>query len=539
MDVISQEQNKEDRTIRKDNELSQSYSYFSELRKKIILKEKEIAERRNKELKRGHKNESNKITYRTFDEFYKYKKKYEDYESKIKNETWKCLNKSRYKERDNMNNDIKLVPIEKSDEKYSYSKFKMERAGTVKQLKEYFQQIQNEKLQKKNQSLLRKSTSKNYSTPLNDNNIIIEKKETDIKQDESNQLDSNTEQDNINDLNIKTDNNKMTTKNIDFSGSSIALIKQNNNEFNDDLKREISIEREDTNEGGSTFGRGSTFEREDTEEMIEDEIFDEQIENMDKTEINLLYNLINEMKKGYENDDDYISNLIEELHNSNKGYMVDKILHILKKFDKNVKPYQISKLSAESEESIISKEMDNPQATENQTVEKSEEWDGSISDQVDKDEANNSVKLSLNNEAPNSENLENADAEKDDEPVEEKDDEPVEEKDDEPVEEKDDEPIAEKNDEPIEEKGNELIDEKSDERKKEEKNDSQFEWFYSNMDDICKREINSSIDQNIINDETKEYSSDNSEKQNLFLWLDNKHVENVIIEESQIGEETI
>ncbi|CAD2098780.1 hypothetical protein YYG_03059 [Plasmodium vinckei petteri] len=535
MNLISQEQNKEDRTIRKDNELPQSYSYFSELRKKIILKEKEIAERRNKELKRGHKNESTKVTYRTFDEFYKYKKKYEDYESKIKNETWKCLNKSRYKERDNMNNDIKLVPIEKRDEKYSYSKFKMERAGTVKQLKEYFQQIQNEKLQKKNQSLLRKSSSKNYSTPLNDNNIIIEKKETDIKQDESNQVDSHTEQDNINDLNIKTDNNKITTKNIDFSGNSIVLIKKNNNEFNDDLKREISIEREDTNEGGSTLGRGSTFEREDTEEMIEDEIFDEQIENMDKTEINLLYNLINEMKKGYENDEDYISNLIEELHNTNKGYMVDKILHILKKFDKNVKPYQISKLSAESEESIISKEMDNPQAVENQIVEKREEWDGSISDKVDRDEASNSVKLSLNSEAPNSENLENADAEKDDEPIAKKDDEPIEEK----GNEKNDERNDEKSDERNEERNDEKSDERNEEKKKEDKNDSQFDWFYSNMDDICKREINSSMDQNIINDETKEYSSDSSEKQNLFLWLDNKHVENVIIEESQIEEDTI
>ncbi|SCM08896.1 conserved Plasmodium protein, unknown function [Plasmodium chabaudi chabaudi] len=494
MDIISQEQNKEDRTVRKDNELSQSYSYFSELRNKIILKEKEIAERRNKELKRGHKNETNKVTYRTFDEFYKYKKNYEDYESKIKNETWKCLNKNRYKERDNLNhNDIKLVSTEKSDDKYSYTKFKMERAGTVKQLKEYFQQIQNEKLQKKNQSLPRKSSNKNYSTPINDNNIVIEKNEIDIKQDESNQVDSHNEQENI-----KTDNIKMTTKNIDFSGNSIALIKKNNNEFNNDMKREISIEREDTNEGGSTLGRGSTFEREDTEEMTEDEIFDEQIENMDKTEINLLYNLINEMKKGSENDEDYISNLIEELHNSNKGYVVDKILHILKNFDKNGKPYHISKLSAESEESIISKEVDNPQETKNQIVEKREEGDGIISDQVDKDEVNNSVKLSLN-----SEHLENADAEKSDE----------------------------RNDE----KG----DERNGEKKNEDKSDSQFDWFYSNMDDICKREINSTMDQNIINDETKEYSSDSSEKQNLFLWLDNKHVENVIIEKSQIGEDTI
>ncbi|VEV58554.1 conserved Plasmodium protein, unknown function [Plasmodium vinckei vinckei] len=495
MNLISQEQNKEDRTIQKDNELSQSYSYFSELRKKIILKEKEIAERRNKELKRGHKNETNKVIYRTFDEFYKYKKNYEDYESKIKNETWKSLNKSRYKERDNINNDIKLMPIEKSDDKYSYSKFKMERAGTVKQLKEYFQQIQNEKLQKKNQSLLRKSSSKNYSTPLSDNNIIIEKNENDIKQDESNQVEFHTEQDNINDLsitdlNIKTDSNKVTTKNIDFSGNSIVLIKKNNNKFNDDLKREISIEREDTNEGGSTFGRGSTFEREDTEEIIEDEIYNEDIENMDKTEINLLYNLINEMKKGYDNDEDYISNLIEELHNSNKGYMVDKILHILKKFDKNGKPYQISKLSADSEESIIPKDLDNPQPAENTIIEKREEFESTISDQVDKDEANNTAKLSLN-----SEHLESGDAEKGEE--------------------------------------------RSDEKKKEDKDDSQFEWFYSNMDDICKREINSSMDKNIINDETKEYSSDSSEKQNLFLWLDNKHVENVIIEESQIGEDTI
>ncbi|CXJ00533.1 conserved Plasmodium protein, unknown function [Plasmodium berghei] len=481
MSVISQEQTKEDRKIGKDNELSESYSYFSELRKKIILKEQEIAEKRNKELKQGHKNKNNKVTYRSFDEFYKYKKKCEDYESKIKNETWRHLNKNRSKERNNLNNNINLISIEKNDEKYSYTKFKMERAGTVKQLKDYFQQIQNEKLQKKNKSLIRKNNSKNYSTPLNDNNIIIEKNETNIKQNEFNQIYYITEHDHTNDLNIKTDyNNKIITKNIDFSGNSIALIKKNNNELTDDTKRNISIEREDTTEGGSTFGRGSTFERDEAEEIIDDEILDEEIENMDKTEINLLYNLINEMKKGNENDENYISNLIEELHNSNKGYMIEKILNILKKFDKNVKPYQISKLSGEFEESIISKELDDyPQITKNQIMEKREEWDGNLSEQINRDEINNSRKQSLNNETQN------------------------------------------------------------DEIKKEDKDDSQFEWFYSTMDDICKREINSSMDQNIVNNEIKEYSSDDSEKQNLFLWLNNKHVENVIIEESQIGEDTI
>ncbi|ETB62786.1 hypothetical protein YYC_00470 [Plasmodium yoelii 17X] len=476
MSIVSQEQTKEDRKISKDNELSESYSYFSELRKKIILKEQEIAEKRNKELKRGHKNENNKVTYRSFDEFYKYKKKYEDYESKIKNETWKHLNKSQFKERDKLNN-INFISIEQNDEKYSYTKFKMERAGTVKQLKDYFQKIQNEKLQKKNQSLIRKSNSKNWSTPLNGGNIGKEKGEANEKSEKNEANEANepiSEQNQTTESNVKTDcNNKISTKNIDFSGNSIALIKKNNNEFIDDTKRNISIEREDTTEGGSTFGRGSTFERDENDEIIEDEILDDEIENMDKREINLLYNLINEMKKGNENDEDYISNLIEELHNSDKGYLIEKILNILKKFDKNEKPYQISNLSSgEFNENIISKELEYSQITKNQIIEKREEFDSTLSEQDDKNEIKNNKKLNNN-------------------------------------------------------------------IKKEDKNDSQFEWFYSNMDDIYKKEINSNIDKNIINDEIKEYSSDSSEKQDLFLWLDNKHVQNVITKESQIEEDII
>ncbi|KNC36924.1 hypothetical protein PFLG_01922 [Plasmodium falciparum RAJ116] len=69
-----------------------------------------------------------------------------------------------------------------------------------------------------------------------------------------------------------------------------------------------------------------------------------QFDNMNEKEIKLLQELINDMKKNCKNDEDYISNVIEDLYNNNQIYIIDKIYNILKNVDKEI--LQESKLNA-------------------------------------------------------------------------------------------------------------------------------------------------------------------------------------------------
>ncbi|SBT40988.1 conserved Plasmodium protein, unknown function [Plasmodium ovale wallikeri] len=556
-----------------------TYVDFAELRKRIILKEKEIMERRKRNnAQNGHVLENSKVVYRTFDEFYKYKKNCEEHDSKAKNEALQRLNRCI-----NGTNGGKLAQeCERGNEKYSYIKFKKERQGTVKQLKEYFQKIEDEKLQKRNNDLFLRSSLRCGSVAskekLNEDDIDY-KKEISVEKikhenkkyisqdgvniyqsgaetyyvsnrsDDANNvigadddienavISGNEGEDEIGAENLEQEpmligdpnNLEVTTSMGDPNNLEVttSMGDPNNLEvttsMGDPNNLEVTTSMEDPNnlEGTTSMGDPNNLELttsigdlnnlELATSIGEWNQINAKIENMDTKEIELLYSLINEMKKNYGSDEDYISNLIEELHNSNKSYMIEKILDILKVFDQKVTSEKLQKRLEDPSHVLF------PHKNENS----SHDIDIEIRDSNDfpKEGISETALSSSDHADVRSGTNEHGDGEN----------------------------CGEKrgNTQNVlveDEKEKQISNTISMEYKtKREVNDTgNFDWFYATMGDIYKREMNvKGEDHDNLKDDMKDYSSDGSEKGDLFLWLQNRDVENVLNEEKKNGDKDV
>ncbi|CRH01759.1 conserved Plasmodium protein, unknown function [Plasmodium relictum] len=553
------------------------YEDFVELRKKIILKEKEIIEKRKNSLKVGE-NPKNKLSYRSFDEFYKYRKNYEEYENKIKNEAWKLLNKASHR-----NNPCSEEQI-KNDEKYSYIKFKTERQGTVKQLKEYFQKIQEEKIQKRKNSLCIKNTMKSpIKTNPKDNKVELKKKKETVLENNENEkkkciLD-----------NSEKEKKKCILENNENEEKEYIL------ENNENEEKKYILENKEKEQITETYNNNYTLKSKVAKGVInkdndKNEIkkLNKRIENINAKEIELLYNLINEMKNSYESDEDYISNLIEELHNSNKRYMIDKILDLLKIFDDKISSNVLNKnlkgnnLNLEKKENIIDKTNYDEDFKETEEVlEKKKlndemyksnkkyikENKDSIKDKEQSEKINHmnnemefsdinknnkkkektgiEDKKNKNEKLMNNSNTNSSDAQKkcikEDSIHEDKLNNNY----------KNENFYINKNENNKEKINDSNVDIYNKEDKPNNKNiindnkiekdanyASKFEWFYSTMKDIYE-DVNEYEENSNLNEEIKDYSSDDSENNDLFLWIKNRDVQNILNEKNNINEEDI
>ncbi|SBS86041.1 conserved Plasmodium protein, unknown function [Plasmodium ovale] len=508
-----------------------TYVDFAELRKRIILKEKEIMERRKRNNKQnGHVLENRKVVYRTFDEFYKYKKNCEEHDSKAKNEALQRLNRCI-----NGTNGGKLAQeCERGNEKYSYIKFKKERQGTVKQLKEYFQKIEDEKLQKRNNDLFLRSSLRCGSVAskekLNEDDIGYKKEISVEKIKYENK--KNISQDGVN-IHQSGGETYYVSNRIDDANNVIgadddienAVISGNEGEDEigvENLEKEPMLIGEHNNlEGTTSIGYPNNLEvttsmgdlnnLELATSIGEWNQINAKIENMDTKEIELLYSLINEMKKSYGNDEDYILNLIEELHNSNKSYMIEKILDILKVFDQKVTSEKLQKRLEDPSHVLSSHKNENS----------SHDIDTEIQDSNDlPKEGISETVLSTSDPADARSGTNEHD---------------------------DGENCGEKRGNPqnvlVEDEAENLISKtiSTEYKTKREVNDAgNFDWFYATMGDIYRREMNvKGEDHDDLKDDMKDYSSEGSEKGDLFLWLQNRDVENVLNEEKKNGDEDI
>ncbi|SOV17900.1 conserved Plasmodium protein, unknown function [Plasmodium sp. gorilla clade G2] len=297
------------------------YEDFIKLKEKILLKEKEIVEKRNKCLNKNEDNCSlvnkNKVIYRTFDEFYKYKKSYEEYENKRQKEALQLLNKR------NINNNKQIIESISNNEKYSYIKFKKERQGTVKYLKEYFQKIQEDNLKKKKKNyLLNKLERKAYMTK----ELVDRKKEKD-----KNVIDENITNDDITNDDITNDD----ITNDDVTNDDITNDDITNDDITNDNITSDNITSDNITSDNITSDN-ITNDNITSDTITCDNSKNIHFDNMNEQDIKLIQELIDAMKKDYKNDEDYISNLFEDLYNNNQTYMIDKIFHILKNVDKKV-----------------------------------------------------------------------------------------------------------------------------------------------------------------------------------------------------------
>ncbi|ANQ09484.1 Uncharacterized protein PCOAH_00042710 [Plasmodium coatneyi] len=305
-----------------------SYDDFIELRKRILLKEKELLEKKKWSEKASVKNggeeiaakeqleaqKGGKLMYRSFDEFYKYKKYFEEHEVKVERDAMKLLRKcgGSYLSGGNKvsgGNDVHTpndvhaandvhTPNEegdRGDHRYSYIKLKTERQGTVKQLKEYFQKMQQEQMQKRNNEMLPKRdkkgtinvVDKGKERGLNSGNTVLEKVENEKRC-------------------YPPEDDLPTTLHSSAGGVSIPQ---------GDTKGNNQVEKQPD---GCANGANA------------------QSDHIDMKELELLYNLISEMKKSRNKGEDYIANLVQDLHNSNKRHLVRKILQILKTVDSKI-----------------------------------------------------------------------------------------------------------------------------------------------------------------------------------------------------------
>ncbi|EUD67627.1 hypothetical protein C922_01812 [Plasmodium inui San Antonio 1] len=340
-----------------------SYDDLIELRKRIILKEKELLQKKKwpekasaenggeeitaKEQKKPHHQEGNKgkVTYRSFDEFYRYKKHFEEHEVKVRRDAMKSLRKcggggnevSGCNERRPPNdvsggnerrppndvsggnerrppndvsggnercppNDVHAANQQgdRGDHRYSYIKLKMERQGTVKQLKEYFQKIQQDQVQKrKNEMLLRRD--KKGAT------VVAERgKERGANGDGT--------------LLERMENEKRCYPSEPDLGTTLHPYADGVSSLEGEAKREDQMEKE--------------VEKQ-MEKQVEKQL-DSQMDRHDSKELELLHTLISEMKKSSDKGEDYIANLVQDLRKSNKRHLVLKILQMLQSVDSRI-----------------------------------------------------------------------------------------------------------------------------------------------------------------------------------------------------------
>ncbi|ETW59729.1 hypothetical protein PFMC_04538 [Plasmodium falciparum CAMP/Malaysia] len=584
------------------------YEDFIKLREKILLKEKEILEKRNKCLSKNDDNcyvgNKNKVIYRTFDEFYKYKKSCEENEHKRQKEALHLLNKR------NKNNNKQIIESIRNNEKYSYIKFKKERQGTVKYLKEYFQKMQEDNLKKKKKNdVLNKLERKPYMIKKDvTKGMVYRKKEKDddiINGDIIN--DDIINDDIINDDIINGDiingdiiNGDITNDDIIngdiINGDIINGDIINDDITNDDITNDNIINDDITNDditndnitngdiiNGDIINDDITNDDITNDNITNDNITNDntpndyitndntpndyitnylsidnsenlQFDNMNEKEIKLLQELINDMKKNCKNDEDYISNVIEDLYNNNQIYIIDKIYNILKNVDKEI--LQESKLNAinydashlflnnkemlmngdilqknkkvPSMENIDINNMDNCK-NQNESIQKINDYKRTKKNQAQEildnmneymyyNKCNNYVNcnkdVNINNENnsklfvedDNLENNKNGD-------------------------------YGDKDINITKKKNSKLIKkfkQKSNKNIKDANYTNKFDWFYNTMNDIYKEQIvnnqQEDINSNLYEESKDIFSDEDSEKNDMFLWLKNKDIENVLCE---------
>ncbi|EWC74664.1 hypothetical protein C923_04664 [Plasmodium falciparum UGT5.1] len=587
------------------------YEDFIKLREKILLKEKEILEKRNKCLSKNDDNcyvgNKNKVIYRTFDEFYKYKKSCEENEHKRQKEALHLLNKR------NKNNNKQIIESIRNNEKYSYIKFKKERQGTVKYLKEYFQKMQEDNLKKKKKNdVLNKLERKPYMIKKDvTKGMVYRKKEKDddiINGDIIN--DDIINDDIINDDIINGDiingdiiNGDITNDDI-INGDIINGDIINGDIINDDITNDDITNDNITNDNITNDNTPNDYITNDntpndyitndntpndyiTNYLSIDNSENLQFDNMNEKEIKLLQELINDMKKNCKNDEDYISNVIEDLYNNNQIYIIDKIYNILKNVDKEI--LQESKLNAinydashlflnnkemlmngdilqknkkvPSMENIDINNMDNCK-NQNESIQKINDykrtkknqaqeildnmneymyynkcnnyvncnsdfhevlWEKQNDDNNKKNDDNyNEYILTLNNKEDvniNNENNSKLFVEDDN------------------LENNKNGDYGDKDINITKKKNSKLIKkfkQKSNKNIKDANYTNKFDWFYNTMNDIYKEQIvnnqQEDINSNLYEESKDIFSDEDSEKNDMFLWLKNKDIENVLCE---------
>ncbi|ETW54540.1 hypothetical protein PFUGPA_03148 [Plasmodium falciparum Palo Alto/Uganda] len=527
------------------------YEDFIKLREKILLKEKEILEKRNKCLSKNDDNcyvgNKNKVIYRTFDEFYKYKKSCEENEHKRQKEALHLLNKR------NKNNNKQIIESIRNNEKYSYIKFKKERQGTVKYLKEYFQKMQEDNLKKKKKNdVLNKLERKPYMIKKDvTKGMVYRKKE----------------------------------KDDDIINGDII----NDDIINDDIINDDIINGDIINDNSENL----------------------QFDNMNEKEIKLLQELINDMKKNCKNDEDYISNVIEDLYNNNQIYIIDKIYNILKNVDKEI--LQESKLNAinydashlflnnkemlmngdilqknkkvPSMENIDINNMDNCK-NQNESIQKINDYKRTKKNQAQEildnmneymyyNKCNNYVNCNSDfhevlwekqNDDNNKKNDDDNNKKNDNDNNKKNDDDNNKKNDDNyneyilTLNNKEDVNINNENNSKLfveddnlennkngdygdkdinitKKKNSKLIKkfkQKSNKNIKDANYTNKFDWFYNTMNDIYKEQIvnnqQEDINSNLYEESKDIFSDEDSEKNDMFLWLKNKDIENVLCE---------
>ncbi|KOB61042.1 hypothetical protein PFHG_02826 [Plasmodium falciparum HB3] len=570
------------------------YEDFIKLREKILLKEKEILEKRNKCLSKNDDNcyvgNKNKVIYRTFDEFYKYKKSCEENEHKRQKEALHLLNKR------NKNNNKQIIESIRNNEKYSYIKFKKERQGTVKYLKEYFQKMQEDNLKKKKKNdVLNKLERKPYMIKKDvTKGMVYRKKEKDddiINGDIIN--DDIINDDIINDDIINGDiingdiiNGDITNDDI-INGDIINGDIINDDITNDDITNDNITNDNITNDNTPNDYITNDYITNDntpndyitndntpndyiTNYLSIDNSENLQFDNMNEKEIKLLQELINDMKKNCKNDEDYISNVIEDLYNNNQIYIIDKIYNILKNVDKEI--LQESKLNAinydashlflnnkeiDFHEVLWEKQMmittkknddDNNKKNDNDNNKKNDD-DNNKKNDDDNNNKNDNDNNKKNDDDNNKKNDDNYNEyiltlnNKEDVNINNENNSKLFVEDDN-LENNKNGDYGDKDINITKKKNSKLIKkfkQKSNKNIKDANYTNKFDWFYNTMNDIYKEQIvnnqQEDINSNLYEESKDIFSDEDSEKticfmvkkNDMFFWLKNKDIEKCIV----------
>ncbi|SBS96535.1 conserved Plasmodium protein, unknown function [Plasmodium malariae] len=307
-------------------------------------------------------NEHNKFVYRSFDKFYKCKNYCEEYKTKVKNETLQSMSECTSKNESDPGGKYKDISIsnkatistivsnentisssksstiptaenEKSSDKYCYIKFKKERQGTVKQLKEYFQKIQDEKLQKRNNNLFYKNNQK-FNNTIREKNCanFFKSKDTTLEKIDNYKKEFICEY-------IKYENELMINNGYNNCECELG-VQTTHDKYVEDGALITTDEGKEKQKGISSISRVSDMREVSRHNELtgtgQINQLSAKIENMKTEEKELLHSLISEMKKSLCNDEDegHISNSVEQLEDSERRrYMITRILDILKIYD--------------------------------------------------------------------------------------------------------------------------------------------------------------------------------------------------------------
>lgn len=212
--------------------------------------------------------EHEKPGFESFEELRAYTKNSKENNQNMKNETSQMLTRLKESEVENRNENPK------ENEKYSYLKVKSETKGKVKQLKEYFQRLEEEKKERRK-------------------NVYIKKNEPAARAVKKWLRDR-----------IMKNQSKGNQIGIEY-GHYVHMENGNDITSNKDgWKEEMLYEHLQMNK--------------------------EEFVNSKTKEIDLLFKIMTDLKQNYEHDGTYISKLKNEMKDSNKMQMIDKILDLLK-----------------------------------------------------------------------------------------------------------------------------------------------------------------------------------------------------------------